>query len=235
MAISDRVAVLRKGKYIGDVTTAETDPQAPDRDDGGPGGEPEHRPARAARTADRVWRSKSLDRLQRRGRQGAGRRQPSTPTAARSWASPASPAPARRSCWRPSPACSMRPAGSDVHSIATSPADVRWTSAEELVGKTPLQIQQDAGVSMAFVPEDRLGMGLVGSHGHDRQHDAQELPGQRQGPLCGPQGPQGAGQAGHGGAGGRHPRHRTPRCGACPAATCRRCWWAGRLPPLPPC
>ncbi len=34
----------------------------------------------------------------------------------------------------------------------------------ELVGKTPLQIKQ-AGVAMAFVPEDRLGMGLVGGMG----------------------------------------------------------------------
>ena len=33
-----------------------------------------------------------------------------------------------------------------------------------LVGKTPLQIKK-AGVAMAFVPEDRLGMGLVGSMG----------------------------------------------------------------------
>ena len=34
----------------------------------------------------------------------------------------------------------------------------------ELVGKTPLQIKR-SGVSLAFVPEDRLGMGLVGSLG----------------------------------------------------------------------
>ena len=34
----------------------------------------------------------------------------------------------------------------------------------ELVGKTPMQIK-NAGVAMAFVPEDRLGMGLVGSMG----------------------------------------------------------------------
>jgi simple sugar transport system ATP-binding protein len=35
---------------------------------------------------------------------------------------------------------------------------------EELVGKTPMQIR-DAGVALAFVPEDRLGMGLVGAMG----------------------------------------------------------------------
>ena len=35
---------------------------------------------------------------------------------------------------------------------------------EELVGKTPMQIRQ-IGVGMGFIPEDRLGMGLVGSMG----------------------------------------------------------------------
>ncbi|MBQ4050348.1 MAG: ATP-binding cassette domain-containing protein, partial [Oscillospiraceae bacterium] len=37
-------------------------------------------------------------------------------------------------------------------------------SANELVGKNPLDIKK-LGVSLAFVPEDRLGMGLVGSMG----------------------------------------------------------------------
>lgn len=37
-------------------------------------------------------------------------------------------------------------------------------TSEELVGKTPMQIRQ-VGVGMGFVPEDRLGMGLVGSMG----------------------------------------------------------------------
>ena len=35
---------------------------------------------------------------------------------------------------------------------------------QELVGKTPMEIK-DAGVALAFVPEDRLGMGLVGGMG----------------------------------------------------------------------
>lgn len=47
-------------------------------------------------------------------------------------------------------------------------ASVKFTPPEnqpvELVGKTPLQIKR-AGVSLAFVPEDRLGMGLVGTMG----------------------------------------------------------------------
>ena len=37
-------------------------------------------------------------------------------------------------------------------------------SPEQLVGKTPMEIK-DAGVALAFVPEDRLGMGLVGGMG----------------------------------------------------------------------
>ncbi len=47
-------------------------------------------------------------------------------------------------------------------------ASVKFTPPDnqpvELVGKTPLQIKR-AGVSLAFVPEDRLGMGLVGTMG----------------------------------------------------------------------
>ena len=37
-------------------------------------------------------------------------------------------------------------------------------SPEELVGKSPIEIKE-AGVALAFVPEDRLGMGLVGGMG----------------------------------------------------------------------
>ena len=37
-------------------------------------------------------------------------------------------------------------------------------TTSELVGKTPMEIR-DAGVALAFVPEDRLGMGLVGTMG----------------------------------------------------------------------
>ena len=46
-------------------------------------------------------------------------------------------------------------------SVLYSPAG---QEPSELVGKTPMQIKK-AGVAMAFVPEDRLGMGLVGSMG----------------------------------------------------------------------
>ena len=46
-------------------------------------------------------------------------------------------------------------------SIRYTPKD---SEPSELVGKTPMQIK-DAGVALAFVPEDRLGMGLVGGMG----------------------------------------------------------------------
>ncbi len=46
-------------------------------------------------------------------------------------------------------------------SIIYSPQD---KLPQELVGKTPMEIR-DAGVALAFVPEDRLGMGLVGGMG----------------------------------------------------------------------
>lgn len=49
----------------------------------------------------------------------------------------------------------------DGSSIAYYPNE---TTATELVGKAPLEIKQ-AGVALSFVPEDRLGMGLVGTMG----------------------------------------------------------------------
>ena len=76
----------------------------------------------------------------------------------------------RRSCWRPSPGFSPpSPAPSDLPPARSRRAHRRAACAgepqrRELLGKTPRQIH-NIGVSMAFVPEDRLGMGLVGSMG----------------------------------------------------------------------
>ena len=47
-------------------------------------------------------------------------------------------------------------------SITFMPAD--GSSPKELIGKTPKEIKE-LGVALSFVPEDRLGMGLVGSMG----------------------------------------------------------------------
>ena len=49
----------------------------------------------------------------------------------------------------------------DEGSIIYSP---EGKNPEQLVGKTPMEIKE-AGISLAFVPEDRLGMGLVGGMG----------------------------------------------------------------------
>ena len=106
MALSDRVAVLRKGKYIGTVHTADTDPQK--------------------LTEMMVGRAVSLNidrpeakyrdlRLEVKGLTCRDHEGIKTlddvsfqPSAAKSWALRASPAPARRSCWRPSPASRPR-------------------------------------------------------------------------------------------------------------------------------
>ena len=49
-------------------------------------------------------------------------------------------------------------------SIVYYPDDDRDSTAEQLIGKTPKSIR-DMGIHLSFVPEDRLGMGLVGSMG----------------------------------------------------------------------
>ncbi|MCI6375937.1 MAG: ABC transporter ATP-binding protein [Clostridiales bacterium] len=49
-------------------------------------------------------------------------------------------------------------------SVVYFPDDDRDSTAEQLIGKTPRDIR-NMGVHLSFVPEDRLGMGLVGSMG----------------------------------------------------------------------
>ena len=49
-------------------------------------------------------------------------------------------------------------------SVLYFPDDDRDSTAEQLIGKTPRDIR-GMGVHLSFVPEDRLGMGLVGSMG----------------------------------------------------------------------
>ena len=56
----------------------------------------------------------------------------------------------------------------------------------------PMNIRK-CGVSMAFVPEDRLGMGLVGSMGMTGNMMLALLA-EGQGRLCQPEGPRGPGQ-----------------------------------------
>ena len=155
MAISDKVAVLRKGKYIGTIPTAETNPQALT----------DMMVGRAVSlNIDRPWNDQQTERLLVRdlscydhehvkkldgvsftamggeilgvaGIAGSGQKELLEAIAG---------------------LCPI--AGGSI--LYKSPAG----GQEELVGMSPMQIRKK-GISLAFIPEDRLGMGLVGSMG----------------------------------------------------------------------
>ena len=160
MDVSDRVAVLRKGEYIGDVQTKDTSPQALtdmmvghavtlniDRP------EPKDPTPRLTVKNVTVYDAMGVKRLDDvtftamggeilgiAGIAGSGQKELLESIAG----------------LQP-----MQP-GASIHyrAMGTPEGD----PGVELVGKTPLQIKR-SGVSLAFVPEDRLGMGLVGSMG----------------------------------------------------------------------
>ena len=155
MEISDRVAVLRKGKYIGAVRTDQTDPQAltemmvghavtlnidrPDPVDPKPRLKIEGLTVLDAegikRLDDVTFLANSGEILGIAGIAGSGQKE-------------------------------LLEAIAGLHTIASGSIvySPEGETPYELVGKTPMQIK-DAGVSLAFVPEDRLGMGLVGDMG----------------------------------------------------------------------
>ena len=169
MDVSDRVAVLRKGRYIGDVATCDTSPQKlTDMMVGHTVTLNIDRPLVENRhlrlevkdltvlTPDGI---KALDRvsfdayggeiLGIAGISGSGQKELLESIAGLRVTQPGS-----HVIYHP-PAPEEPIAGQHV------PVD---RGGEELLGKNPRQIH-DIGVSMAFVPEDRLGMGLVGSMG----------------------------------------------------------------------
>ena len=159
MALSDQVAVLRKGKYIGTVQTAQTSPQALtemmvgravtlniDRP------EPQNPVLRlslqglSCRRPDgvRALDGVSFDAfggeiLGIAGIAGSGQKELLEAVAG------LQPVEEGRILYRPAGLAEDAP-------------------PEDLAGKTPMQIRR-LGVSLAFVPEDRLGMGLVGGMG----------------------------------------------------------------------
>ncbi|MCI8818165.1 MAG: ABC transporter ATP-binding protein [Oscillibacter sp.] len=155
MALSDKVAVLRKGKYIGTVNTAETTPQAlTDMMVG----------HTVTLNIDRPRYEKPVKRLEIQNLtvlDGEGIKRLD--------------------------GVSFTALGGEILGVAgiagsgqkelleaisglcpVGEGEILYTpdgqEPSNLVGKTPMQIRK-AGVAMAFVPEDRLGMGLVGSMG----------------------------------------------------------------------
>ena len=160
MDVSDRVAVLRKGEYIGDVLTKDTSPQArtdmmvghavtlnidrPEPKDPSPRLEVEHVTVFDAmgvkRLDDVTFTAMGGEILGIAGIAGSGQKELLEAIAG----------------LQP-----MQNGASIRYRPIGHPED---KDGVELVGKTPLQIKR-SGVSLAFVPEDRLGMGLVGSLG----------------------------------------------------------------------
>ena len=156
MAVADRCSVLRKGKYIGTVNTSETNPQALtdmmvghavtlniDR--------PRYENPVPRLTLQDVtcYDNEGVVRLDHvsftamggeilgvAGIAGSGQRE-------------------------------LLESIAGLYPVAEG-SSIRYTPEgapeSELVGKTPMQIKK-SGVALAFVPEDRLGMGLVGSMG----------------------------------------------------------------------
>ena len=166
MSISDRVAVLRKGKYIGAVETAQTDPQqltemmvgrAVKLEIDRP--KTEYQDLRLEVKGLNCFSDEGVQVLKDVSFQANGGEILGIAGVAGSGQKELLEAIAGLQKVRsghifyypPHPKSDL--AGKHV------PVD---KAGEELVGKTPTQIQK-IGVSLAFVPEDRLGMGLVAS------------------------------------------------------------------------
>ena len=155
MSVADRVTVLRKGKYIGTVKTSETDPQAlTDMMVG----------HSVTLNIDRPKYDAPVPRLTLKGitcYDGEGVKRLDNVSFTALGGEILGIAGIAGSGQR-----ELLEAIAGLHPVAEG--SIRFTPegkpASELVGKTPMQIKK-AGVAMAFVPEDRLGMGLVGSMG----------------------------------------------------------------------
>lgn len=164
MAISDKVAVLRKGQYIGTVNTAESDPQsltdmmvgrAVSLDIARPLSE--HRNRRLAVKDLTVLSSEGVKMLDSVSFEAMGGEILGIAGVAGS---------GQKELLEAIAGLQKVKGGSIVYyppepeePVAGKHVPVERTG-EELVGKTPIQIEK-IGVSLAFVPEDRLGMGLV--------------------------------------------------------------------------
>ena len=154
MDVSDRVAVLRKGEYIGDVATCDTDPQKltdmmvgravtlnidrPKADKLTQRIEVQHLSVKdkdgVSRLSDVNFTAYGGEILGIAGISGSGQKQLLEAIAG------------------------LQTCEAGSHILYLDDQGV----THELIGKSPLEITQ-MGVALSFVPEDRLGMGLVGN------------------------------------------------------------------------
>lgn len=164
MALSDKVAVLRKGRYIGTVNTGETDPQKLtemmvghaislniDRP------QTARRNLRLAVKDLTVFSADGVKMLDHVSFEALGGEILGVAGIAGSGQKELLESVAGLQHIREGSILYYPPDPAEEVAGAHAPVD---TAGEELVGKTPLQIHH-IGVSLAFVPEDRLGMGLV--------------------------------------------------------------------------
>lgn len=154
MAISDRVAVLRKGEYIGAVNTAESNPQA--LTDMMVGRKVELNINRPVPT-DSVPRLIVKD-LTCVDREGVVKLDHATFTAMSGEILGIAGIAGSGQKELLEAIAGLYPATGSVTYLPEG------KEPSELLGKAPMEIKK-AGVAMSFVPEDRLGMGLVGEMG----------------------------------------------------------------------
>ena len=166
MSISDRVAVLRKGKYIGAVETAQTDPQqltemmvgrAVKLEIDRP--RTEYQDLRLEVKGLNCFNDEGVQVLKDVSFQANGGEILGIAGVAGSGQKELLEASAGLQKVRSGHVFYYPPHPKSDLAGKHVPVD---KAGEELVGKTPTQIQK-IGVSLAFVPEDRLGMGLVAS------------------------------------------------------------------------
>ena len=166
MSISDRVAVLRKGKYIGAVETAQTDPQqltemmvgrAVKLEIDRP--KTEYQDLRLEGKGLNCFNDEGVQVLKDVSFQANGGEILGIAGVAGSGQKELLEAIAGLQKVRSGHVFYYPPHPKSDLAGKHVPVD---KAGEELVGKTPTQIQK-IGVSLAFVPEDRLGMGLVAS------------------------------------------------------------------------
>ena len=151
LSISDRVAILRKGAYVGDIATRDADEAKLTEM---MVGEKVELNIDRPEPVDLVKRL-DIQHLTVHSAEGITVLDDASfrSTAVKFWALRAFPATARRSCWKPSRACS--PPRAVVRASSTTPRGQRTGAAHR---KSPKAIRE-AGIHLSFVPEGPPGYG----------------------------------------------------------------------------